>query len=419
MAIAFYKVFITPLKSVTTYGSEIDVTDFVIAGGVGKVAQSIDSGSYDIGLYTYADLTINLINYTGLFNDDSDSASMFYYTRDRAKVRVEYIDEDVTTNIVFNGIINDEATQQDFEKATIKIRVLSRDSIFRKTKVSGGLISDGNTATNAIKALLNRPAITAVIGYNASKITVGYDAIIDSAVPFSESDTRTVLESLLNASGSVFYIDTANEMVVSTRAITAVGDIALGLEDGSGDILLEDGTGLILEVGAVGLSLYGGGDPLQKDNIITIKNYNTGLQRAFNTITTNEQTATDEEFVTRYGVFIKNYTFKFITTAATSLALSEYILNQFKTPKNELEVTVKTELAKNAAILDSVTVSFALRYKGFDAKKVPLAGSSIAGSDYSPYIIGGIKINGNKDWKIIGITHDTKAFLTTLRLREV
>lgn len=416
MSIGFYQVFVTPLKTATVYGSEVEITDFVISGGVSNVSQSIDSGGYDIGLYTYADLTLNLVNYDGRFNDDTFSSSMFYFTRDRAKVRVKYTDQSGDDSIVFNGIINDEATTQDFEKGTIKIRVLSRDSILRKTKVAGGLINNGNTALVALNALLNRPSVTNVMGYNSAKISVGYNAVIDNAVPFSDKDTRTVLELLMNASGSVFYIDDENDMVVSPRTVASGTDY---VRDDDGSLLLDDDGSPMLESIVTPLALYGGGDPLQQDNIITIKNFNTGLQRTFNTITVNNQTASDDDYVDRYGVSIKAYTFDFITNPLTAASIAEYILGQFKAPKNELEVIVPTEIAKEAVILDLVTVNFKYRYKGFGENRVPLAGNTVAGSEYAPYIIGGIRLNPNKNWKIIGITHAPKDFLTTLRLREI
>jgi hypothetical protein len=391
MSISTYQIFITPLKTNTTYGDQVEVTDYVIAGGVGKIKQSIDSGNFDIGIYTVADLNIKLVNYDGRFNDETDSASMFYFTRDRAKVQVKYIDEASGINVVFNGLINDEATTQDFEKDEIKFRVLSLDSIFRKIKVPGGLINNGNTSIEAFTALLNRPSITNVLGFDAGKIAVGTNSIIDDVTSFSQKDSRVVLESLLNASGSVFYIDDTGDMVVSTRDVSVVSD----------------------------LELFGGGDPLQRDNITQIKNFNTGLQRTFNTITVNGTTSSDDDFAERYGAGIKSYTFEFITTSSTNTAIADFFSGAFKVPKAELEVVVKTDIAKDAAILDPVSISFEKRHKGFNGNKIPLAGASVAGTDVAPFIVGGTKITNNKNWKIIGINIDTKTFLTTLRLREV
>ena len=186
-----------------------------------------------------------------------------------------------------------------------------------------------------------------------------------------------------------------------------------------GSVLLEDSTALLVETDEVSLKLFGGGDLAQRDNITQIKNYNTGLHRTFNTITINDNTSTDDDFVDRFGVGIKSYTFEFITNSTTALTLGSYLLGQFKTPKAELEVVVKTDIAKNIGILDPVSINFTKRHKGFNGSKIPIAGASVAGSEKSPYIIGGMKISPNKTWKVIGIELDTKEFLTTLRLRQV
>jgi len=391
MSISYYQVLITPLTTNDTYGTQVDVSDFVTSKNFGKIKQSIDSGNYDIGIYTYADLRLTVTNYDGRFNDETDSSSMFYFTRDRAKVEIRYIDEAAGSNVIYSGLINDEATVQDFEKDLVKFRILSLDSIFNKVKVLGGLISNGNLASDAIKALLNRPAITSVLGYDVSKISVGYDSTIDDSTSFSQKNSRTVLLQLLNASGSVFYIDSTGDMVVNNRDILAGSP----------------------------LELFGGGDRFQRDNITQIKNYNNGLQRTFNTITVNEQTSTDNDFVERYGIGLKSYTFDFITTTATDKAIADYYVAQFKTPKPELELIVTTNVAKAVEMLGPVSVSFQKRHKGFAGNKVPVAGAAIAGSDVTPYIVGGTKITPNKTWKVVGITHDAKTFLTTLRLRQV
>ena len=120
MSISNIKVKVTPLKTELEYGDEIDITDYVLANTIGSVDEKIDSGNYDIGLYTYADLTITLANYDGRFNDDTYSSSIFYYTRDRALIVVEFYDTNNTTVALFKGLINDEATIQDFNKDCTK-----------------------------------------------------------------------------------------------------------------------------------------------------------------------------------------------------------------------------------------------------------------------------------------------------------
>lgn len=391
MSISYHQVLITPLKKENEYGTEVDVTDSLAFGGIGRVSQTIDAGNYDIGLYTYADLTLTFINYDGRFNNNFHSSSMFYYTRDRARVTVKFFDTAGIESAVFKGIINDEATRQDLRKDTVKIKVLSRDSILRKTKVAGGLITNGTLLSGAIKALLNRAVITNVITYDESLISVAIDYAIDDASVFSDKDTRTVLEELLNASGSVFRINNDDKMVVSPRAVTV----------------------------KAALALYGGGDALQQDNIIEIKNFNDGLHRSYNTVTINEQTASSSFYIERYGSSIKSFSFDSITSTANAAQTAEHLLGEFQKPKNELEVIVPVDTAKDAEILDPVTVKFVKKAIPYKTNRVPIAGVAIAGSDYVPYSSGGIVIDDNKTWKITAISQDTKKFLATLRLREV
>lgn len=391
MTIAYSEILITPLNDENNYGNTFDATDYLKSGTIGNVSQTIDKGNYDIGLFTYADLNITLINFDGRFNDNTKSSSMFYYTRDRALVEVNYYDNDNNKYLIFSGIINDEATQQDLINDTVKLKVLSRDSIIRKTKVSGGLIKNGDSFLEAINIILGQPKIKNVMNYNSSNITVGYNNVLDDVEQFTDQNTRTVLDALLNVSGSVFRVDKNNNMIVSPRVVTS----------------------------KPALELFGGGNLLQQNNIIKMQNYNDGLQRTFNTFVVNKITSQDQGYINRFGAEIKNYTFDFITQETTSQEIGTYLLNEFKEPKSEVEITVPTNTAKDSEILDPVTVSLKKNAIGWENKRVPIAGVAIAGSDYVPYNSGGTIFNNNKNWKITGIIQDTKKLETTLRLREV
>lgn len=411
-----YQVFLTPLVKLNVYGNQIDITDYVLLNSFKRIVKSIDNGDYDIGVYTYADLSLTLSNVSRIFNDENDSSSIFCFSRDKAKIQIKYVDEANGANIVYDGLINDEATQQDFSKDQIKFRVLSLDSIFRKVKVLGGLINDDSLFSTALKDLLNRPDITAVLGYNPDKITVGLDATIDNAATFSQLDSRTVLQSLLSASGSVFFIDNDNEMVIKNRDPLSSVDYLLQ-EDG-GKLLNEDGSFIELE-GKSTLKLYGSGDPYQRDNIVKVQKYNNGLQRTFNTVTVNDSVASDEAFVERYGIGSKDFTFDFILNPTTALAIASYYVGEFKQPKFELEVQVKSEVTKDTSILDKVIVDYKKTYAKYKKQKIPIAGSCKAGEVYAPYITNGSSINSNIIWKVTAINYDTKNFLTTLRLRQI
>ena len=73
MTIAYSEILITPLNDENNYGNTFDATDYLKSGTIGNVSQTIDKGNYDIGLFTYADLNITLINFDGRFNDNTKS----------------------------------------------------------------------------------------------------------------------------------------------------------------------------------------------------------------------------------------------------------------------------------------------------------------------------------------------------------
>lgn len=312
-----YQVFITPLLTDTTYVTDaIDVTDYVRLNGIGNIKQQVDSGDYDIGLYTYADLSLKVVNFDGTFHDERRSGGIFFHSRDRAKVEIKFTNTTTTETIVFKGLINEEATREDFIKQEITFKVLSQDSILRKTPVKGGTIRNNQLISDGIRSILNRPTITSVLTFDSSKIDVQNDIVIDDASRFTDRTTREVLEQLMIASNSVFYIDSDNKMVVRDRAENSVTE----------------------------LELFGGGDPLVRDNIIKIGKFNSGLQRAFNTVIVNDQIAKDDDLVERFGARVKEVNLDFITNATNSTLIAEAILGTFGVPKEEMEVVVPIDV---------------------------------------------------------------------------
>ena len=126
-----YQVLITPLVDMDVYGDVIDVTkdidlsDFIKSGGIGTIKRDVDNGDYDIGVFTYGSITLKALNIDGQFNDENDWRSIFKYSRDKAKVVVNFLDNQGNAPISFKGIINEDGTRQDFLKDEVKFKVLS------------------------------------------------------------------------------------------------------------------------------------------------------------------------------------------------------------------------------------------------------------------------------------------------------
>lgn len=390
-----YRILITPLVSEGVYGStinitqDIDATDFIKS--FGEIKQEIDNGDYDIGIFTFGNLTLTAINTTRKFNDDHDALSIFPYTRDKAKIEIQYRDEDGNETKKFQGLINEDATRLDIKNDKVRFKVLSQDSIFRQVNVPAGAIVDGDLFSTAIKKILNVPDITEVLNFSDGNINVDLDIAIDDGEFFSNTVVKESLDQLLQASNSILYIDGSDNIIVSNRTESAIV-----------------------------FNLFGHGDIYGRENILNIKNWNSGVHRTFNSIKVGEtETSTDSAWVTENGFRQKSFSFDFITTASKELQIAARISNNFRVPKQELEIIVITEDVKTANILDLVKANY--NYKLTPDQRddtLPLYGIAQYGMAHYPVSTGSFKILPNIKWKIIGISENAKGFTTTLKLRQ-
>lgn len=390
-----YRILITPLVAEDVYGTTQDITlninatDFVKS--FGSVKQEIDNGDYDIGIFTFGNLTLNAINHSRKFNDEDDALSIFPYGRDRAKVEITYCDTSNNEITRFKGLINEDATRLDIKTDSVRLKVLSLDSIFRQVSVPAGAIVVGDLFSTAIKKILNIPAITGTLNFSASNINVDLDLTIDAAEGFSNAVVKTSLDSLLRASNSILYIDNDENVIVAPRTENPTTH-----------------------------ELFGNGDLFGRESILTIKNFNSGVHRVFNSVKVgNTEVATDSAWVSEDGFRQKSYSFEFITTASKELLIAERISNNFRVPKKETEIEVKTEEVKNARILDLVKIDYNYKITPDPRdSKLPLLGHDALGTFNLPQTSGSFRILPNIKWKIIGITENAKNFTTVLKLRQ-
>lgn len=394
-----YQVLITPLVAKDTYGTQTDITkdveidDYVKDSGISTIKREVDNGDFDIGVFVFDNINLTCLNFDGKFSGINDSRSMFKYSRDKAKITVNFFNgESNTPDSSFNGIIDDRATKINFKKNEVKFKILSNDSIINRTKVPAASIPDLTLVSDAIKSLLQLPDITAVLNYNEADINVLNDYTIDDGSKFDNKTVKKALDQLLAVSNSVLVVEKdTNNMIVRSRTYN------------SGSIK----------------RFYGHGDLFGRENIIDIKNYNNGLQRAFNTINVGEQSASNAGFIDLYGDNTKEFNFDFITNQNTQAQIAEDLLNYWKSPKVELEVITTTNEAKNLNFFDLVSIDFPYRIKPFRDDKLPIYGQSLYGTAVYPYIFGNLKIRPTVAFKVIGIKEAPKRFLTTIKLRQI
>jgi hypothetical protein len=401
-----YKVYMTPRNGLTTYGSEIDVSDRVSFDGVSNIRRAIDADDYDIGVYSYDDLEIKALNFDGYFNDEQDVRSIFKFGRDLTKVRVVFsqteIDENSeteTTTITFRGLINEEASRLNTETNQIFFKVLSLDSVLRNTQVSGGTISEGMSASQAFEAILDVPKITAVLGVDAANINPGTDFTVSVGSDFDNNTVREALNKLLLASNSVMLIDSSQDIIIRDRA-----------EDDDTSIK----------------NLYGPFDIYGRQNVSKLLDYNTGRHRMFTSIVINGIEKTDSAYAQAFGYRQKSTDLGFLddNVDGGDIAIAEVaqgLLDEFKTPKLECKIEVKTKYVKDVDLLHRVALNWPLRIKPATTSSFfPVIGVTKIADTSSPLPLtyGPISIPPNVAWKVIERVDNPKNFDTTLKLRQ-
>lgn len=405
-----YSVFMAPLldADARTYMDEIDVSDRVEIDGISNISKSIDASDYDVGVFVFSDLTLKGFNYNGYFNEEDDSRSIFKSTRDLCKVRVVFyknepqydpvtgtiLSEVETDTITFRGLINEEATRLDVVTESITFKVLSRDSVLRTTKVQGGTINNGMLTSVAMHNILNQPKITSVLTLNSVNINPDYDFAIDVANDFNDKSVKDALDELLLATNSVLLVDDAGTIIIQSRLDNFLIDT---------------------------LNLYGKGDEQGRENIIDITAYNSGRQRMFTAFKINDTEVQNAAFVTSFGYRKKDVQLGWITDSQIETNIATNLVDEFKTPKIELNVKVSTDVAKDASLLDPVSISYPLRVKPIEGTFLPVIGTSMIDDAMTPlpYTFGAIAIEPRVSFKIISIDDNPSDFTSILKLRQV
>lgn len=383
-----YKVYLTPLTYEMTYGDEVEISDYVINANLGTISRGTDSNDGTIGEYILGSFNLSCINYNGEFNEN-DSRSFFPYKRDGSKIRVTYYDSLTDDTLSFKGLVNDEGTTAN-EDDTISIKVIELANILRKEQIDGGTVNIGDYFSDAIKAILDQPAITAILTYSAAEISVGLDLTIDDESYFANISAWEGIKALLIYSNSIIYID--NETVkVKAR---------------------DYDTGLVSY-------FYGPDDQFDRENIIKVSNYNNGAHRIFNSITVDEYNHTDDTSAEWFGLKDINFNYGILTTTSKKSLVAETLVEQFRYPRIEFEMTVPTALANATDFFDTIGVAHPVRTDQHNNEKMSLWDVSEYDTtgDIWNVDFGGITIDGQIAFKIINRTESSSDMLTTLKLR--
>lgn len=395
----YVRVYVTPLANNLAYqDNEIEITDYIIEDGVSEIREFIDSEDYDFGLFSFADVDIQVDNHNGKLGPPNDSRSIFTHARDLAKLRVVFCSEDtvgesITETTVFRGLINDEASVSDFQEGTITLTALSMDSILGRVILDNGFITDGTLASEALLSVLSIEKIATVFSVDASDINVGLDFTIEDASPFANISARDAIAMLLFASNSVLLFSDAQEAIVQERTVNDIDP-----------------------------HYFYGGDALTgRENVLAVQNYNDGRQRMFNSVKINGDIEQKNlPFIAEFGLRQKTADIDFIVDTEIIGEIATTLLDQFKAPKVELELQHDFSNNTSIRLLDPASVDIPLRLVPIPGTFMFIFDQSIMDDDdeQMPEEVGAFKIDANIKFKVIERRLDPSTFVQTLKLRQ-
>ena len=393
----FRKVEIAPRKNDNFLDDFVDVTNFVRGGGIGKLRKSIDTNNFTIGLFDQNNLNLVLDNSDGFFNHNEGLFKNRIENRSKVRITAGYLDNEniprtdnsVDSEIMFDGIINSEATSRESQKETCKYKILSYISIIKSLKAKSGVVVSGMTFQTAFFNLLNVFEITQYLTVDLSNINPNLNLVIDDGSPFEDIQLDEAIDNLLLFSNSVLNI-VNNTIIVKSRE----------------------------ESDEVKFEFFGKGSNFPS-NIVNIFGENPGQRRVitrisfpFIAIPSFEAEAAIQD---RFGSKLKKIDFPIITDESKLQIIATNILDEFKIPKRELNL-ITPYIGNQLELLDTVTID----NPGYNFNE----DASVYGAaeyDDATYaeIKGGLKIRPDTGFKTLSIEHDLDRYLTTLKLREI
>lgn len=402
-----WKVYLKPFDSFGIYTDWIDVSAYVKWNSLGSISVDLDNTDYDIGVYRNSNVKLVLDNTKGLFSDVSSPKSIFQYKRSDTLCKITWritqplllgsfkagIGSTLSQEIdVFTGLINDDSLSMNLKSQEVDFNVLGRESIFLRTIVPFGTISNGDSLSSVIYKCLNQSAITKILTIDQANITVGLDQNIDSIASLQNKTVQEAMSNLLLATNSVLVIEN-DTVYVKPRSATV----------------------------AVEFNFYGQASKLGPENVLSIDKIKNGVAKVFNYMVWSGTTSavSDNDSSVLYGARKKELDFEFLTDAAKQQNVMNKILEEFMTPKQEFSLSTKvTPATMQLNLLDRVSIDYPTVYiKSSDP--FPICGTAICGNVKLPSAQWSFTIDTDEHYKLMGRSIDAVNAQITFRLRRV
>ena len=374
----------------------IDITRWVVGGGIDRVKYALDSGDFDVGIFVANSVRLSFDNSRGRFSEKHDPRSYWAAldTRHLSKVKIEagYItdDDERSAATPFNGIWDDTSfTTDDSDQASVTL--LAREAAMRRCSVVAGTLSSSVLASAAIYTLCSRAEVTDYITVSLANINPANDITIDDPTVYVNQKLDAVLNEICLITNSVLYVNDAGALIVTGRSHTAAVKYAFNSNSETGE----------------------------RDNVYAVRNVNSGRQRVKNAwIWSNTSLSASSSllYLTAFGTTRKSISTAAVTTNGTRQAIINALRDEFQFPKMELEIETDY-MPGEVTFYDTVTLDVRPRLGRQD--DLPLAGAAVSGSALSVDYVSGLHIPSDMGWKVLAIEHDLLAAKTILKLRNI
>lgn len=402
------RIYINPKDDAGNFTSFQEVTEDVTESGLSKIAQNIDNNEYDVGVLRFNSFTIRFRNEHGLYSDVDNLASIFRSRRGGSKFQVRWQKTETPYAgvaiagkavvspevVIYDGVINDDATRQDIDDQQVTFKILSTDSIFDEVETPFASINVGDLFSDTIFLVLNQTEITKIMTIDVLNITVGLDLTLDVVTEFENTTVQESLEKLLFMANAILFLRD-NVVFVKPRdgGVSSVHSF-IGQASNEG---IEDIQGLT--------------------------SISSGRNQTFNFWTWKDTTlkAEDATSILENGVKKKQIEFPEITDTGKRQSVLDEQRTEFAFPKQEFSLTTFLDYETLAInMLDQVSVDYPTPLSpGVPGGIIPIYGVSKYDEAIYPQQEFSIIIDKDTPYKIMGININRKSQNIKFKIKEI
>lgn len=405
------RVYIKPFDTTGNYVADfIEVTGDVLESSLSNITRSIDSTTYDAGVFKYSHFSIKMSNEHGRYSDVDSLRSIFATKRSDSIIKITWdpnndelfpgvikagqvkLKSDIEL-VIFEGLINDESSRIDVATQQITFDCFGYEYLFQRMEVPYGSISVGDSVGTILFTCLNQAPFNSLVTVTAGNFNPGTNQNSDVVTSLENKTVKEAVEALLVAGNAILYIKD-NVVYVSDRTESASSQY----------------------------TFYGQASNNGIENIQKITAIRNGLNRIFNYWTWKDTTLKSryEATITTFGIRKKEISSDLFTDTTKRQNILDAFRTEFGPKKREFELTTALDYTRfQLELLDKVNVDYPTVFTPALGEELPLYGTATYGVAKYPYGEWTATIDVTDDWKIIGIKYNIKNALITFKLREV